>query len=141
MKKKVNDVEMENSIMKGKLENDEKELKEVNKSLELKGMMYKLFKIEMWQKYGHDETDTEDENEETEDENKETEPTREFSCDKCAFIGKSESGLKRHKTIKHKVKCGKCNEKFQTMRNLKSMLAEIQEGYKGNTAIEAQVHY
>jgi hypothetical protein len=39
---------------------------------------------------GHDETDSEDENEETEDENEETEPTREYSCDKSAFVGKSE---------------------------------------------------
>jgi predicted nucleic acid-binding Zn-ribbon protein len=111
MKKKVNDIEMENSSLKEKLEKDEKDLEEVNKSLELKAMMYKLLKIEMWQKYGHDETDTEDENEEVE-------PPRQHSCHLCAFVGKCESGLKTHITVKHKVRCVKCNEKFANNKEL-----------------------
>ena len=111
MKKKVDDVEMENNSLKEKSVKDEKDLKEVNKSLELNGMMYKLFKLEMWKKYGHDETDTEDENEEVES-------SRVHACDLCAFTGKSESGLKTHKTVKHKVTCGKCKEKFAIMKEL-----------------------
>ena len=85
----------------------------------------------MWQKYGHDETDTEDENEETE-------TAREYSCDRCGFVGKSESGLKTHITVKHKIKCDKCNKRFGNNEELENHACE--EGKKGKTAVEAQVH-
>ena len=91
------------------LEKEREKLKEENKSLVFKGMYFDIFKIEMREKYGHIEEDSDDDEDlEGNVANDQTEGSNQikqvFQCDQCNFIGKTESGLKTHKTFKHKGK-------------------------------------
>ena len=78
-------------------------------------MYFDIFKIEMREKYGHVEEDTDDDEDiEGNDESAEEvedriEVSQGFQCDQCKFIGKSDAGLKTHKTVKHRRKSGSCN--------------------------------
>ena len=56
--------------------------------------------------YGHIEEDSEDDDieEENYEDFKDSHETQGYKCDKCAFIGKSEAGLKTHRTVKHRAK-------------------------------------
>ena len=97
----------ENLEMKNKVE----ELEEKNKSLVIKGMLFDIFKIEMRERYGHveEESDDDEEFENTGEIDKVVDSEYEkqgFQCDQCTFFGKTESGLKTHKTVKHKGKIG-----------------------------------
>ena len=72
-------------------------------------MYFDIFKIEMREKYGHIEEDSDDDEDlEGNVANDQTEGSNQikqvFQCDQCNFIGKTESGLKTHKTVKHKGK-------------------------------------
>ena len=115
---KINSLTNENLEKQNKVEDLEKEidkLKEENKALTLKGMFFDIFKIEMREKYGHVEEDTDEEEDiEGNDESVEEvegriEINQGFQCDQCKFIGKSDAGLKTHKTVKHRRKSGSCN--------------------------------
>ena len=74
-----------------------------------------IFKIEMREKYGHVEEDSDNEEEiENIMENKEKveescERSQGYPCEQCKFIGKTDAGLKTHKTVKHKGKSGSCS--------------------------------
>ena len=77
-------------------------------------MFFDIFKIEMREKYGHVEDSDDDEDLEGNDENAEEVEDRDeisngYKCDQCNFIGKTDAGLKTHKTVKHRRKSGSCN--------------------------------
>ena len=70
----------------------------------------------IFSKYGdvEEDTDNEDGDIDVNDENDEEVEDRDnlsqgLQCDKCKFIGKTDAGLKTHKTVKHRRKSGSCN--------------------------------
>ena len=68
----------------------------------------------MREKYGHIEEDSDDDDlqgiEESDEPVKSSvEENQEYKCDKCKFIGKTEAGLKTHKTVKHGRKSVSCS--------------------------------
>ena len=70
----------------------------------------------MRERYGRVEEDTDDDDEDIDvnDENDEEVEDRDnlsqgLQCDQCKFIGKTDAGLKTHKTVKHRRKSGSCN--------------------------------
>ena len=105
----------ENLEIKNKVKELEKEkeaLKEDNKSLVFKGMYFDIFKIEMREKYGHIEEDSDEDDlikENDEPVESRVEENQGYICDQCEFIGKTEAGLKTHKTVKHRRKSGSCS--------------------------------
>ena len=114
---KITNLVKENAEIKNKVKELEKEkenLKEDNKSLDLKGMFFDIFKIEMREKYGHIEEESDDDDLQGIQENDEpvqssVEENQGYICDQCKFIGKTEAGLKTHKTVKHGRKSGSCS--------------------------------
>ena len=72
-------------------------------------MFFDIFKIEMYEKYGHIEEESDDDDEEEIGET--IVEQNGFSCGKCEFIGKTEAGLKTHITVKYnRVKSKSCRE-------------------------------
>ena len=73
-------------------------------------MLFDLFKIEMRERYGHEKVDSDDEDE-FENNVEDFEDSHEneilYACDECDFTGKSNPGLKTHKTVKHRQQDGK----------------------------------
>ena len=105
----ISNLREENKEFKKKVEELEKEgekMKEENKTLMFKGMYFDIFKIEMREMYGHIEEDSEDDyiEEENDKDFKDSHENQGYKCDKCVFIGKSEAGLKTHRTVKHRAK-------------------------------------
>ena len=63
-----------------------------------KGMFFDISNIEIREKYGHIEEESEDE-----DEHGEVVEQVGHHCGKCLFIVKTEARLKSHLTVKHKI--------------------------------------
>ena len=99
LKMKVIDLEKKSELLETTFQEEIKVLKEEKRSLEIKEMLFDLFKIEMRERYGHEE-ETEDEN--ANEENSQVDFTRSLACGKCNFVGKTEPGLKTHVRAKHK---------------------------------------
>ena len=114
---KITNLVKENAEIKSKVKELEKEkenLKEDNKSLDLKGMFFDIFKIEMREKYGHIEEESDDDDlqgiqEHDEPLQSSVEENHGYKCDQCKFIRKTEAGLKTHKMVKHERKSGSCS--------------------------------
>ena len=81
-------------------------------------MYYDIFKIEMRERYRHveEESDDKDEPQSNMENDVEIEGSDElrkgYHCEQCKFIGKTEAGLKTHRTVKHRRKSGSCNVWF-----------------------------
>ena len=97
-------------VQKQKLEEIQKEnLREGNKTLTFKGMFFDIFKIEMYEKYGdiEEESDYDDEEEIGET----IVEQNGFPRGQCEFIVKSEAGQKTHITVRHnQVKSKSCRD-------------------------------
>ena len=93
-------------------------------------MFFDIFKIEMREKYGHIEEESDYDDLQGIQENDEpvqssVEENQGYICDQCKFIGKTEAGLKTHKTVKHGRKSGSCSlwvlQKWKHMEEKKNM--------------------
>ena len=114
----ITNLAKDNLEMKNKIEEIEKEnekIKKENKDLTWKGMYFDIFKIEMRERYRHveEESDDKDEPQSNMENDVEIEGSDElrkgYHCEQCKFIGKTEAGLKTHRTVKHRRKSGSCN--------------------------------
>ena len=92
------------------LENEKEYLKQ--KIVE-RTMFYDTLKSDMKERFGYDS----DEEAEIYYQNLLKEDEK-LTCDVCTFVGKTEAGLRTHKTIKHKVKCENCNKRVDRKEDL-----------------------
>ena len=106
------DLESKIKILKVKIKDMEEQRECLNNTIAVNGMLHDDFKEKMKDKYLYESDDTESDYESDEEkreknreefrEKKRLKKSRNNKCDVCDFIGKSEAGLKSHKTKKHK---------------------------------------
>ena len=112
IEKEKEDLEEINKFLKQKVKDLEEECETVYHTKAVDNMLYEDFKERMKEKYEYSSNDTESDYESDEEtrernreksrENKRLKKSVKNKCDKCDFTGKTEAGLKSHKTKKHK---------------------------------------
>jgi hypothetical protein len=108
----IKNLEAANKLLETKVKDMEKERERFYDTIAVNDMLHESFKERMKDKYKYDSDDTESDyepDEEIRENNREIKRLKkrdkwrkESKCDICDFIGKSEAGLKTHKTKKHK---------------------------------------
>ena len=112
LEKKKQVVETENLELEQKVQELQDDLKRANNTIAVNYMLHMDFKERVQEKYGYDTNDEESDYQPEEEKRlikrinfrlrKVEELRKNFKCDICDYTTKSETGMKTHKTKKHK---------------------------------------
>ena len=112
VEKGKDDLEGDNELLKQKVKDFQKERESFYNTIAVENMLHDSFKERMKDKYCYSSDDTESDyesDEEIRESNREKSREKKrlkkaVKCNQCDFAGKTEAGLKSHKTKKHKEK-------------------------------------
>ena len=112
VEKEKEDLEGENELLKQKVKDFQKERESFYNTIAVENMLHDTFKERMKDKYLYSSNDSESDyesDEEIRESNREKSREKKrlkkaVKCNQCDFVGKTEAGLKTHKTKKHKEK-------------------------------------